>query len=295
MTARSTPNGDVKMQITFDPRDPNACASVLAIISALHGDANLVQNPAPTFESPDPSQAFDAPSPEAAFAATATNPIAAPGTLATSAPAIGSETGPVATSTASPSSGVELDAHGLPWDVRIHSGPPEKKPKNADGTWRAKRNVDATVVAQVQAELRAVMAAPGAAPVAAPLEPAPVSPPAPVAAAPIPAPPAPAPIPVAAPTVSGEAVAAPVANAVPAPVAVAAQPTPAAPPSAAPVQVTTFAELMKKVTRMQTAGAVSVELTSQIAQSLGLTGVRDMINRPDLVPAFDALLPVEAA
>lgn len=52
---------------------------------------------------------------------------------------------------------------------------------------------------------------------------------------------------------------------------------------------------MKKVTRMQTAGLVTVETTSQIAASLGLTGLRDLMNRPDLVPSFDALLPVEAA
>lgn len=52
---------------------------------------------------------------------------------------------------------------------------------------------------------------------------------------------------------------------------------------------------MKKVTRMQTAGLVTVETTSQIAASLGLTGLRDLMNRPDLVPAFDALLPAEAA
>ncbi|MDR0769630.1 MAG: GIY-YIG nuclease family protein [Burkholderiales bacterium] len=46
----------------------------------------------------------------------------------------------------------ERDIMGLPWDARIHS---DTKNKNADGTWRMKRNSDKTVVAQVKAELLA--------------------------------------------------------------------------------------------------------------------------------------------
>jgi hypothetical protein len=52
---------------------------------------------------------------------------------------------------------------------------------------------------------------------------------------------------------------------------------------------------MKKVTGLQTAGLLTVQSTSEIAQALGLTGMRDMLHRPDLVPTFDALLPDEAA
>lgn len=293
------------MHIQFDPRDPNACASVLAVIGALHPELN-----APA-ELIDAAQAFDAPSPESAFppvpfaspapnagtaaaaagftptptsapvAAEPAPPPAPTAETATAAPAPAPQAAPVA----SLSSGVELDADGLPWDARIHSGPADKRPKNADGRWRRARGVDDATVEHVTAELRQVMGAPAPAPTpaAAPTPPAepiaapapvPASPPpAPVAAAPTPAPAAPAPTPAPAGMESGPAAANPA-------------------PSAAPA---TFADLMKKVTRMQTAGLVTVETTSQIAASLGLTGLRDLMNRPDLVPAFDALLPAEAA
>lgn len=297
------------MQIQFDPRDPNACASVLATIAALHGSAafDLARDKGydslafgdkitgsvpivPLGEMVSAAEAFDAPSPESAFpnppapvaspaadSAVATIPTPPPVPSPVAAPPIAPAptvpAAPIASTppVASPSSGVELDADGLPWDARIHSGPADKRPKNADGRWRRGRGVSDEQAAIVTAELRQVMGAP--APVAAPNA-VPASPvPAPVAAAPIPAPPAPTPTPAPVAMETGPAVV-----------------TPA--PSAT---VVTFADLMKKVTRMQTAGLVTVEATSAIAQSLGLTGVRDMINRPDLVPAFDALLPDEAA
>lgn len=47
----------------------------------------------------------------------------------------------------------ELDAAGLPWDDRIHSSSKEKLVK--DSTWKLKRGVDKTVVAQVEAQYRA--------------------------------------------------------------------------------------------------------------------------------------------
>lgn len=77
---------------------------------------------------------------------------------------------------------VERDSAGLPWDQRIHSS---SKEKNADGSWRARRNVDATTRAKVEAELKATIAAPvniinTAPPIPAPpaLPPLPVAPPA---------------------------------------------------------------------------------------------------------------------
>lgn len=286
------------MQINFDPRDPNACASVLAMIGALHPELDSRTTILGTVETLDPAQAFDAPSPETAFSplpavpaalpaadtagATIPTPPPAPSPVAVPPPAPTAETAtaapapaPQAAPAASPSSGVELDADGLPWDARIHSGPADKRPKNADGRWRRGRGVDDETVATVTAELRQIMGAPAPAPIpaAAPTpEPvlAPASPPpAPVAAVPTPAPAAPPPTPAPVDTVSGPAVAA--------------------------TAVSTFADLMKKVTRMQTAGLVTVETTSQIAASLGLTGLRDLMQRPDLVPSFDALLPDEAA
>lgn len=59
-----------------------------------------------------------------------------------------------------------VDGAGLPWDARIHakSSTAPGGVKNADGTWRAKRGVDAVLVAQVEAELRQLMAAPAPVP-----------------------------------------------------------------------------------------------------------------------------------
>ncbi len=89
----------------------------------------------------------------------------------------------------------DVDATGLRWDARIHSTPAKK---NADGTWRGKRNQDAALVAQVRAEQQGgavQQSTPPAAPPAPPAAPAaPVTPPTPPAppVAP-PAPPAPTP------------------------------------------------------------------------------------------------------
>jgi hypothetical protein len=49
---------------------------------------------------------------------------------------------------------------------------------------------------------------------------------------------------------------------------------------------------MRKITGLQAGGNLSVEQTAEISAALGISGVRDLITRPDLVPAFDALLPV---
>jgi hypothetical protein len=71
-----------------------------------------------------------------------------------------------------------------------------------------------------------------------------------------------------------------------------APPTPPVAPAAGPVVV--FADLMRKITGMQTAGTLTVERTTQISQELGITGVRDLMHRPDLIPVFDGKLPVVA-
>lgn len=47
----------------------------------------------------------------------------------------------------------DVDAKGLPWDHRIHAS---SKAKNADGSWRAKRGVDAALVTLVEDELRMI-------------------------------------------------------------------------------------------------------------------------------------------
>lgn len=177
--------------------------------------------------------------------------------------------------------GVELDVNGMPWDMRIHSA--EKK-KNKDQTWRYRRNTDKALIAQVEAELKQAMAANG--------NPAPVVTD-PAAAFGVPTP----------PVADGPAVTDPAAafggnataGAVPAP------PVDTTPAVNATVAVTSteapgadlgdFARVMRVVAAKQKAGTVTTEGVAQIAMNLGLTGVRDLAKRPDLIPAFEAMLP----
>lgn len=49
-----------------------------------------------------------------------------------------------------PSEPTDLDARGMPWDERIHSG---AKTKTVQGNWKNLRGVDKTLLAQVEAEL----------------------------------------------------------------------------------------------------------------------------------------------
>lgn len=81
-------------------------------------------------------------------------PVAQPLAAVTEQP-----TAPVPPAPVTGTPGVEVDKGGLPWDSRIHA---ESKAKNADGTWRKRRNLDPATLAAVEAELRAVMAAPTA-------------------------------------------------------------------------------------------------------------------------------------
>ena len=55
---------------------------------------------------------------------------------------------------------VELDADGIPWDARIHSG--GKTKLKAANTWKLGRNKDPELIKQVMAELKAAVAAPAA-------------------------------------------------------------------------------------------------------------------------------------
>ena len=185
--------------------------------------------------------------------------------------------------------GAELDSAGFPWDARIHAG---TKSTKKDGTWTYKRGVDDALVKAVEAELRAVMAAPTAATVPS----APETPPAPPLGVTDPAAafgggaPASSPASVPAPPSEGAATQAPPAP----PVAPSPADTPSAPTGeagASPEAIGEFARVMRVVVGKQTAGTLSTELTTRIAQQLGLTGVRDLARRPDLIPAFEALLP----
>jgi len=285
-------------------------------------DAEAPADPAAAFAGgAAPDQVFGQPPalPPGAAPAASPTPPTPPAPASGAAPPAGG--GGASPAPSAPTGTVELDKHGLPHDGRIHSSPPKK---NADNTWRQKRGVDPALVASVTAELQRAMAAPAASPPAAPA----ASPPAAPAASP---PAAPAVVPVAAGGAPADNMAdaleqsrahlgtggeAPGATVPPAPPvgndtgaaaptastegAAAASDAPAAPatppaaPAAAPVGLT-FADLMRKITGLQATGGLTVEGTQQIAQSLGITGVRDLMHRSDLIPSFDALLPVVPA
>lgn len=57
---------------------------------------------------------------------------------------------PEAVTEVTPTPAGELDARGMPWDARIHSG---AKTKTVQGNWKNLRGVDKTLLAQVEAEL----------------------------------------------------------------------------------------------------------------------------------------------
>lgn len=186
-----------------------------------------------------------------------------------------------------PGAAVPLDSAGLPHDIRIHAA---TKTTNKDGTWRYLRGVDKDLVAQVEAELKQIMAAPVPEVSAAPVPPPPSGQEGPVVTDPAAAFGGPG---------NAPAVPAPPATTatIPPPPATSG---PAAAPPASPSNDTSgtadaggaaeFARIMRVVVEKQKAG-MSTETTTQIAQQLGITSVRDLVKRPDLIPAFEALLP----
>ena len=150
-----------------------------------------------------------------------------------------------------PAGGVDLDKNGLPWDARIHAG---TKNKNQDGSWKAKRGVDDSTVAQVTAELRALMGAPAAPLVAFPPQ---------IAAAPVAAP-------------------------VPTPVGVAPSfvPPVPAPPSADPRQA--FVSLVGRASAAIQAGKITQAEITQCCAAVGVPALPLLANRLDLVPTVAA-------
>ncbi len=157
--------------------------------------------------------------------------------------------------------GAIVDASGLPWDARIHAS---TKSTTKDGKWTKKRGVADELVAHVEAELKSVMAAP--------------------VPAVVPPPPADGPLQVDPAAAFGSAPASPATDA----------PPPAPPPVEsipAPGPMAEFARIMRVVTAKQAAGVLSTEFVAGLAQQLGITGVKDLASRPDLIPGFEALLP----
>ncbi len=184
----------------------------------------------------------------------------------------------------------DVDKHGLPWDDRIHSG---TRVKNADGSWRQRRGVDAHLVKTVENELRALMALPTrpgitlgsadflAEPQQIPAPPAPVTPIAATPAVPdgngattegnVPPPPVPAP-----PT------SAPATAPIPSP------PVPPAPIAAEPAAPLTFATMLRKVTDALAQNKIKETDVHAALEKIGLlpTQIGLLSARADLLPAF---------
>lgn len=175
-------------------------------------------------------------------------------------------------STAPSAASPQLDKRGFPHDARIHS----KEPKlNADGTWRARRNLDNAELERVEAELRAQGYGPQAPDVPRPGNTVTVHVGPGVASVPVTVPlPPPAPV-VAAPDAPA---AAPAQVMVPPP-----------PPVAAPVSTSAFQVLMQRVSR-NAQGVCSNAAIGPTWAKVGVKGWADFFQRPDLIPAMTAEL-----
>lgn len=165
----------------------------------------------------------------------------------------------------------DLDANGIPWDERIHSG---TKKQNKDGTWARRRNTDDAVYEQVMAELKAAHVAlvgdgqtpegdSAASAFGTPAPPAVPVPPAPPAAA---APPAPAPAPAPAPP---------------------AAPAPA--PPAAAVDVS-FPAIMRTVTELQRDGKIDRAGVNEVLGQMGVASIGLLVTASEDVRAGVAAL-----
>lgn len=178
--------------------------------------------------------------------------------------------------------GVDLDAKGLPWDARIHAKSGNGGGvKNADGTWRAKRGVDAAFVAQVEAELRAVQ---GAAP--APLAVAG----SPVAAIPAPSVATPAPAPVAPANLGNVPV--PPAPGPQSSIASPSVPVGATPQNATSVGATTdnYVVLVQQVGALTAAGKLTPAEVDAACASVGVINLSLLATRLDLVANVSAAI-----
>ena len=265
------------MQITIDTGTATTqeLVALRAFITSMLGDdapplAQYADRPAAASDAPiaeplNPSVAFATPASMPSPAPSGSGPLAPPPNDGSQPPFEGLDEGdgfitthidgqPV--STAPPS----VDIHGLPWDARIHAS---TKSLNKDGSWRGKKGLPDGLTASVTAELRA---AGWTAPLPPPVPDVPPPPMPYVQSAPA-APPPP-------PTPQAAAMAAVVAETV-------------APP-ASPNQP--FLETMQRVTAMQSAGTCTPLDVTNICAQMGLTGMRDLLGRPDLVPTFNAAL-----
>jgi hypothetical protein len=207
----------------------------------------------------------------------------------------------------SPAAAVERDAHGFPWDKRVHS---ETRKKNADGTWRFRRNLDPAVKDSVMAELNATYGHEGRAPVqhtvllpptsagvqpavgaaagGLPVPAAPAAVPQPPAAADtVPVPPSPAAGDVPAPPVTATVLPFP-GQAVPVQPEAAARVPDAPQPPVVQTPVSSFRDLMTKVNRAIQAGRMSqTQLMEACKAVLGTDQVTALAAQPGKVGEVD--------
>lgn len=256
----------VDADLIIRPNDRNAPITVAhqvagaAAAAASIAELATLQN---DHESTMPAAAFGAPVVDEAAAAfgapTAPLALSTPttATAATVAPPPPVNTAPTTTTpgVASSVGNVELDAKGFPWDARIHA---ESKARNADNTWRRRRNLDAAMITTVEAELRQVMGAPTAplAPSIAPIVPTPP----PVMVAPVIA---------NSPTVSESAAAV----------------APPAPPADARQQ---FVALVGRAAAALQAGKLTQAEVTQCCADVGIPALPLLANRLDLVATVAA-------
>jgi len=147
------------MQITFDPHNPQECATIARLLG--------------TTAQPETAQ------PETAPAQTA-QPDTAPAQPETAQPETAPDTAPAQPETApAQTAQPETDCHGMVHDDTIHSTPASK---NADGSWRAKRGQKEAYEAAIAAATGkdAPAPAPQGMPVPQPASAAPATPPAPI-------------------------------------------------------------------------------------------------------------------
>ena len=163
--------------------------------------------------------------------------------------------------------GIEVDKAGLPWDGRIHAS---SRAVVADGTWRQKRGVDPTLLAQVTAELQQTMG------LSSQVAPAAVFPAAP--------PPPAAPLPPFAPTAASPAI--PVSSIPAAP----SNPPVGAATVASPSDTPTFPRLMQKITQAFTSKQITQEQITAAVNAQGLASLPMLVNQPHLVPAVATYL-----
>lgn len=169
--------------------------------------------------------------------------------------------------------GIDLDAAGLPWDDRIHSG---SRAKNADGTWRQKRGVnDVDFVKRVEVELRQRVTPALTGGEAADVLNGQFVPPVPE----------PLPVPTPPPFVPSAVPSAPPVSTIPtAPVSAGAA------MAASHSENVTFPQFMNRATQALAAKTLSVDKFNGTLKAHGVENTMMLSQRPDLVPVIYAEL-----